>query len=273
YPSDLCAFKPGTDFLVAGHAVGLRGRAAPHFDVIASCAGRTRRARAHGPRRWTMNAVGQMSVGPSEPGERIPMCWRLAFGGRDFSEPDTPRECKENPAGLGIARDPLLLLHQPAPQIEDPDHPVRSPNQGAKPIGFGPLGPSFEPRRSLAGTYDPAWLEHVYPAKPKDYVPAFENVAPREFVFETPLRGREVGGVQGMTAEETLSFQVPVERPFVQWVIDGKEDRHEPHLDTVLLDTDAKVLELTWRACIPCPAKMRKRFTQVDVSRKEILTR
>jgi hypothetical protein len=273
FPTDLCSFKPGTDFLVCGHAISPNGRGAWYIDVLASCAGRTRRLRAHGPRRWMLNMMSQVTLGESEPAERVPMCWRLAYGGFDAADPTKPVECRENPAGLGVARDPLLLRDKPAPQIEDIDQPIRSPNQGIKPAGLGPLGPLFEPRRTLAGTYDKTWLEHIHPAKPRDYSPGFENVAPREFVFDTPLHGREVGVVQGMTPEGSLPFEVPLERPFVEWKLDGKLERKEPHLDTVLIDTDEKVLELVWRVSIRCPSKMRNRFTEVEVFKKEVLTR
>jgi hypothetical protein len=273
YPSDLCAFKPGTDFLVKGHAMGPAGRPASYFDVTISCAGRTVRLRAHGPRRWQLSPIGQMTISDAAPVLRVPLCWALAYGGKDFSDPKKPVECPENPAGRGIARNELDLHHRPAPQIEDPHHPIRSPNQGARPIGVGPLGPIFQPRRALAGTYDAHWLDRVHPAKPDDYQPAFENVAPRDFVFETPFRGREIGGIHGMTTEAPLAFQIPLERPYVEWTIDGALERKEPHLDTVLVDTDDKVLELVWRVCIPCPSKMRNRFTEVNAYRKEVLTR
>jgi uncharacterized protein DUF2169 len=90
-------------------------------------------------------------------------------------------------------------------------------------------------------------------------------------VFETPLRGREPGAIRGMTEDGELRFQVPFERPCVEWTIDGKLERKEPHLDTLLCDADAKVLELCWRVCIRTPPKLRKHFTRIQVFKKEVL--
>jgi hypothetical protein len=272
FPSDLVFFKPGTDFLVAGHAKSPWDRPAPFIDVAASCAGRSVRLRTHGPRRWRAG-VGGVTVSQAEPTKRVALCWGLAYGGYDGSDPARPLECLENPAGRGVARDPEALDDLPAPQIEDPAEPIRSPNQGVRPAGLGPLGVQFEPRRSLGGTYDRRWLDEIHPALPPDYQPAFANVAPREFVFDKPLRGREPVSLEGVTPEGRLTFEIPLERPFVEWTLDGKLERHEPHLDTVLTDVDENVLELVWRVCIPTPPKMRKRFTLVEVFRKEALER
>lgn len=270
FPTDLCEFKPGTDFLVAGHALSPLGRPLPYIDVAVSIADRSRTLRAYGARHWALR-VRQVGLSAPEPAERVPLCWQLAYGGLDRSQPDKPLECKENPVGRGVSRDPVLLHGQPAPQIEDPAQPLHAPNQAVRPVGLGPLGPNFEPRRSRAGTYDKHWLDEIHPAKPPDYDQAFEHVAQPELVFERPLRGGERGGVQGMTPEGRLLFEVPVERPFVEWTIDGKSDRSEPHLDTVIVDTDEQVMELVWRVCIPAPLKLRRRFSRVEVFRKKVI--
>src|SRR5204862_309713 len=96
---------------------------------------------------------------------------------------------------------------------------------------------------------------------------AFEHVAARAFVFEEPLRGRELGVIRGMTPEGELRFQLPFERPYVEWTIDGKLERKEPHLDSVLVDTDAKVLELMWRVSVRTrPASVARSTPKVKPS-------
>jgi hypothetical protein len=271
FPADMFEFKPGTDFIVKGHAIAPHGRAVTHIDVGVTLADRTRVLRAYGSRHFVLR-VQNLEISSAAPVERVPMCWSLAYGGYDASDPDHPVECKENPVGRGVACKPSNLHGKLAPRIEDPREPVREPNQNLKPAGFSPLAPHFEPRRTLAGTYDDKWLKDVYPARPADYDARSEHVAPREWVFEKPLRGGERGATQNLSPDGRRFFVIPVERPWVEWVIDGKKDERQPHLDTVILDADENVLELAWRVSIRTPLKLRKRFTQIQVHRKEVLT-
>lgn len=269
FAADVCAAKPGTDVLIAGHAVSAHDRLSPCLDVAVRVADRSMSLRAHGPRVW--QGVGP-TLGPAEPTVNVPLRWGLAYGGIDLSDPSKPMECLENPVGLGVARDPVLLAGQPGPQIEHPSHPLRSPNRGV-PIGVGPLGPNFLPRRQYAGTYDEAWLQRTYPAKPSDYASKFECLAPAPLSFEQPLQGKEACAIHGVRQDgQPLMFELPRERVRVEWVIDGQRTGADPHLDTVVIDTDAAVVELVWRVCIPTPAKMRNRFTEIHLWRKRDVT-
>ncbi len=267
FASDLCEYKPGTDVLIVGHARTAFDRPSPVLDVAARVADRLVLLRVHGPRYWE---GFRPRLGPSAPTTTVPLRWGLAFGGIDLSDASRPLEHAANPVGLGVARDPTTLRGRPGPQIEDPTAPSSAPNRG-KAVGFGPLGPNFEPRRRYSGTYNASWLQRLHPAKPLDYDPRFEHVAPTPLLFERPLQGREPCIVQGVRKDgKGLAFELPRERIRVEWVIDGKRDGMDPHLDTVIIDTDAAVLELVWRACIPTPAKMRDRFTEIHLWRKKV---
>lgn len=267
FASDLCEHKPGTDVLIVGHAVAPFERPAPLLEVAARIADRLLLIHAHGPRYWEGL---RPSLSPAAPTIRVPLRWGLAFGGIDRSDPSRPLEYADNPVGLGVARDPRSLVGQLGPQLEDPAAPLSIPNRG-KAVGVGPLGVNFEPRRSYAGSYDEQWLQEVYPAKPHDYDPRFEHLAPPPLLFERPLRGQEPCIVQGVRPDGVgLAFEIPRERVRVEWVIDGRRQGVDPHLDTVLIDTDAAVLEMVWRVCIPTPAKLRRRFTEIHLWRKRV---
>ena len=267
FPSDLCEYKPGTDVLIVGHAVAPFDRLSSCLEVAARIADRMLMLRAHGPRYW--EGFGPR-LGPAAPTRAVALRWGLAFGGIDLSDPSRPLEHAQNPVGLGIARDASALLGKPGPQIEDPAAPLSAPNRG-KAVGVGPLGVNFSPRRGYAGTYNETWLRRLHPAKPPDYDPRFENVAPAPLFFERPLRGLEPCIVQGVRKDgKGLAFELPRERVRVEWVIDGKREGVDPHLDTVIIDTDAAVLEMVWRACIPTPAKLRNRFTEIHLWRKQV---
>lgn len=267
FPGDFCAFKPGTDFLLVGHAVAPAGPVPNHVDVIMQFAGRTKFLRVFGERRWERGATGP-KLGASQPLTRVPLAWSRAFGGYDASIPDKPVEESRNPVGRGVARDVVTLLGKAGPQIESPDAPISMAGGHPTPVGCAPIGRHFEPRRQYAGTYDAQWLHDRHPAAPLNYREEFQQAAPADQVFQTPLRGGELVRIDGVAGDGPVACRLPVLAVEIQAEIDGRTRTERPHLDTVLMDSDAKLLELTWRATFRCPAKMRNRFTLVRVNAK-----
>jgi hypothetical protein len=269
-PGDFCIAKPGTDFVVSGHAVASRGVAVPCIDVGIRVADRVKLMRVHGPRTWRSGVLG-VTPSASEPAERTPLAWSRAYGGLDLSDPQRPLEEPRNPVGSGVARKPERLVGTPAPQIESPDAPITSAGGRYVPIGCAPLGRHFEPRRKLAGTYDAAWIRSGYPARPSDYRPEHEQCASPDLVFAEPLRGGEPVRLVGVHAEGSLEFVLPKWLVRIDAEIDGRPIERKPHLDTVVVDTDAMLVELVWRALFRCPPRMRDRFTSVRVQCKEFI--
>jgi hypothetical protein len=246
------------------------GVPAPEVDVGIRVAGRTKLLRVHGLRQWRR---GLLAVTPSAaaPALRTPLAWSCAYGGLDLSDPERPLEEARNPVGRGVARNIERLVGQPAPQIEAPGAPIRAAGERHAPVGCAPLGRHFEPRRSHAGTYDAAWLRSVYPARPKDYRPEHEHCAAPDLVFAEPLRGGEPVRLQGVHEAGPLAFALPKWLVRVEALVDGRTQERRPHLDTVVVDTDAMVLELVWRTLFRCPPRMRDRFTAVRVQAKEFV--
>lgn len=270
-PADFCTAKPGTDFVLSGHAVAMRPGIDTFVDVGLRVADRARMLRVHGPREWR-RAVGGVVPGPAAPlREPVPLAWSRAYGGHDWSDPARPIEEPRNPVGSGIAHDVNTLVGQPAPQIEAPDAPIGTAGKRHVPVGCAAIGRHFEPRRRAAGTCDAAWLEKRYPARPSDYDESHENCAAPEWRFAEPLRGDEPIRIAGVSPLGAIEFAVPKWRVVVQAAIDGKVVERRPHLDTVLVDSDALVVELVWRALFRCPPKMHDRFTVVRVAAKEFL--
>jgi len=268
-PGDLCPAKPGTDFILSGHAVP-QGRSNSFVDVNVRVAQRAKVLRVHGPREWRRSVI-DIVPSPSAPVGATPLAWSGAYGGLDLTDPKRPLEEPRNPVGKGIARDIERLIGQAAPQIEDPAAPIGAAGRRFTPVGCAPLGRNFAPRRDTMGTYDKEWLESTYPARPADYREEHENCAPPDFVFREPLRGGEPVVVTGVHSAGAVAFALPRLRILVEAVIDGTTVARRPHLDTVVVDSDAMILELVWRALYRCPAKMRDRFTAIRVQAKEFL--
>lgn len=269
-PGDLCAVKPGTDVVVSGHAVPPAGQAPRFVDVNIRVADRMKTLRVHGERQWFRSALGVVP-GPSHVLRPTPLAWSRAYGGTDLTDPRRPLEEPRNPVGSGVARDPERLVGHQAPQIESPGEPIGSAGGSYEPVGCAPLGRHFAARRATMGTYDKAWLDSVYPARPRDYREQHENCAPPEFVFGEPLSGGEAVTVSGVHPAGPLGFALPKHRLLMEAELDGEVVARRPHLDTVVLDTTAMVVELVWRGLYRCPPKMRNRFASIRVQAKEFL--
>jgi hypothetical protein len=269
-PGDLCAAKPGTDVIVSGYAVPPHAQSARSVDVNIRIAGRMKVLRVHGEREWRASVLGVVP-GPSAVLRRTPLARSRAYGGTDLSDPTRPVEEPRNPVGSGVARDPDRLIGRPAPQIESPDEPIGRAGGGFVPVGCAPLGRHFGTRRTTMGTYDQAWLDSVYPARPQDYREEHENCAPDDFVFRSALVGGEPVTLTGVHAAGPLAFTLPKHRLLIEAAIDGDVLPRRPHLDTVVLDTSAMLVELVWRGLYRCPAKMRNRFKAIRVQAKEFL--
>ncbi len=266
-PGDLCIAKPGTDVVVCGHAMPAAG-AASAVDVGLRVAERAKWLRVHGARQWRRGLRGVVPGAAAPLHEPVPLAWSRAYGGSDFEQPDAPLEEPRNPVGSGIARRPQTLIDRAAPQIEAPGAPILAAASAIDPVGVAALGRHFEPRRALAGTYDARWLRERYPARPHDYQAAHELCAPRDFCFDTPLRGGEPIRLRGLWPRPSIDFLLPKLRISIEAEIGGRIDARRPHLDTVLIDADAGVVELVWRALFRCPEPMR-RFAGVVVDAKD----
>ena len=53
-------------------------------------------------------------------------------------------------------------------------------------------------------------------------------------------------------------FRLPTWSPRFESRIDGVDERHDTHLDTVFIDADARRIEMLWRVALPLPRKSEK---------------
>ncbi len=269
-PSDLCLFKPGTDVLFCGRIIVPEGLSAPHLDALIRVGPVEQPLRAFGPRVWertlTRDLVPSAPVGPVQ---TTPVRWENAFGGYDASVDGVPpAEEPRNPLGRGIAQDLSTLVGTPAHSIEDPREPFRSHRRPPRPVGLAPIGRHWEPRRTYAGTYDGEWQAERMPLAPFDFDDRHNQCAAPALVAEGHLRGGEPVDLLHLTSGGGLSFVLPKLRFFVGGHIDGALQAVRSYLDTVLIDADENVVDLTWRAQIPTPRPHhRLRFIQVNEQR------
>ncbi|MBI2899867.1 MAG: DUF2169 domain-containing protein [Planctomycetes bacterium] len=248
--SDLAPVKAKCDVLLNGRAyaaqpservtVALRvGALAKSFDVV-------------GPRVWT-----DQGPSPAQPFTTMPISYAVAFGGPQYAE---------NPVGVGF-HDPKEAKDKPLPNTEEPGKPVAKPDERYRPMAFGPLGRSWQPRAKLAGTYDKNWIENVAPFLPADFDDRFYQCAPEDQQTDF-LRGGETVELENLAPQGKLSFAIPkIDVPVVFMLKSGEHEETCAVCDTLLIEPDLGRFTLAWRASRPLRRNVFE-VAQVVVGRK-----
>jgi hypothetical protein len=258
FPDDGVQQRPGTDVVMLGTAQPPAAGSVNVVDVVLRVGdGSTLRIdktiRVHGPRVWDHGMIGP-SPGPAAPLSPTPLIWENAYGGVDESDPARgPLRDDRNPVGSGVARQSKSLAGLPVPPLEDPRQPLSS--RSPAPAGFGPIPSDWMPLSQYAGTHDETWRNERAPIRPLDYDLRHAGCAPSDQHCDPPLLGNEGFEVHGVLVDRIWRFQLPLYRPiFRAHRRDEDEARMlETHLDTVFIDADEGVVELTWRASVPLP--------------------
>ncbi len=261
-PSDLCVRRPGTDVVIAARAYAPGGRAS-QWDVSARVGRLQKALRVFGRRVWEGGGQGMSAPSPIAD---LDLRYEHAWGGLDMNDAGDIAEEPRNPMGRGVALDVASLTHQPAPQIEDPFDLIRTVLTKPAPAGFSPIMIHWEPRRSFRGSYDAAWLDQRAPLPPADADDRLHNVASPGLHSDTPLRGNEEVALSGtMPGGGGVTFALP--GAAVEIAFEHGDDPPvvvHPHLDTVVIDTVLgpdrgwPVVELSWRAAIPAPRRLKE---------------
>jgi len=212
--------------------------------------------RVVGNRHWLPSLGGLMHrMSDPEPFKSIPASFENAFGGRDAGKPDGFRFYEPNPIGKGYSAKGGGLDNLPLPNLEDPNDPIKSWRSRPRPMSFGPVGRTWEPRIRHAGTYDKRWLKERSPKLPEDFSEAYYNCAPEDQQIPGYLRGDEEVRVQNMHPEHSdLRFRLPGIR--VRALLDrnfGMRNQFEEitmNLDTLWVDMEALQMVLVWRGRI-----------------------
>lgn len=254
YPSDFAPFKPGTDVALIGSAhLAVRGRPPPTSGYAwLSVADRRKVVRIFGKR--TFKATWQ-GIEPSEPEpirEPVPLRHDLAYGGKDVDESGQEVTFDLNPIGRGFSTKPERLHGRPAPQL------VAVAADGtplSTHAAFAPIPADWEPRRSLYGTVDAAWANARAPIPPRDFDPRHHLWSTPDLHFATPLASDVIIEVGGVLLEGTVRLRAPRYAVSFESESAGVTRPHPTHLDSVLVDADERVLELSWRVAIPLPRK------------------
>lgn len=234
------------------------------------------------PLRYEYAQGGQcMIAADASDAKRVPKRHRLSTDQQEqysyLAAPPVALDASQvNPVGRGFAPRWYLrasgIKRLPAPRIEYAHAPFTArrfwQSAGGKsvlaPAGFGYVGRAWLPRRTLVGTVETKsqWGTNEVPALPKDFDFSYWNGAPQDQQCEhlaggerltlTNLCAPDAPFARADSAGNTLlSLTLPQQALFLLAVNAAGAVAAMPlAIDTVLIDTDAGQIELSWRICI-----------------------
>ncbi len=251
YEPETAFIKPATDIVLIGHAHA-QAPNTTELQVGLSVGPVKKIIRVIGDRYLVKND-GVITISEPKPFKKIPLIYERAFGGWDRRDPDPNifRFEPRNPVGTGfrdlsLDTDDQLTL----PNIEDPQHPYKAYGDTPPPAGFGFISPHWQPRASLAGTYDKAWDEQRKPLLPENFDRRFFNAASPGLVTPEYLKGDEKVVIVNASPEGRVEFNLP-SVPAPQCKVElrgGKVEVLQTQLDTVIINMDENLVFLLWRA-------------------------
>ncbi|WP_342376805.1 DUF2169 domain-containing protein [Myxococcus stipitatus] len=246
WESDFAVYKPATDVVLMGHAHAPRGPET-QLQVALRLGPLLRVLSVFGDRHWRKG----LGMSAPEPFTKMPLTYERAFGGTDRSAPHPQHHEMDarNPVGKGFrARHSALTPSEvPLPNIEDPEHLIRTPKDRPPPAGLGFIARSWQPRVALAGTYDEAWRRHRAPLPPTDFDERHANAAPVSMRVSPHLRGHEVVELVHLSPRGTLRLRLPGTTPRVFTSIARQRQELPLRFDTLVLLPDEDQVVMVWR--------------------------
>lgn len=257
---DFAPLKPFCDVLVMGKAYAPEGR--PVTQLTAGIrVGRVSKAfTVFGPRQWQPGLIGA-GAGLPQPFVEQAIGYAQAFGGSQpvADHPELRDGYPANTCGRGwYPRGTATadIVGMPMPSTEMLGQPVDSPHGEFTPMALGPIGRSWPPRIDYAGTYDDAWLADCFPFLPADFDTRYYQAAPADQQTEH-LKGGEDVLLLCLTRQERAGFKVPTQQvPVTFFLKKGGHETLQAVIDTLLIDTDAGKVEITWRVSRPLKKNM-----------------
>jgi hypothetical protein len=248
-PTEFVHWKPYTDLIFVGSCHAPGGEPHRHCDAVFGLGAHRKRIRVVGDRHWWSDETGMSRMSAPKPFTEMPIRLENSFGGLSSMW---------NMYGKGL--DPIPDPEDPGreiwplPNLEDPTHPVRSPEDRPAPICFAPVPSHFHPRVDKQGTRDLRWATFRAPLPPHDYDPGFENTAPEDQQF------KEVKGDEWLTLvnlhpdRAELSVQLPGKRVRLFYASHDDPDRKlteiPVRLDTIIVNVPERQVVLNWRGSV-----------------------
>jgi hypothetical protein len=256
----------------------------------------------YGPRWWENGAFNGWSLTAPEPITSLPLRYEYAYGGECRIELDDPagkhvepkyrltaeqrrqhpdgpekapvahKACETNPVGMGYAEPWYLKAKKVkrvrAPQIDQPDEPVRECGKPYPVQGFGVITKAWLPRRKHCGTIDDAFVKSGKPL-PDDFDFAFWNGAHpdlqvpwlggnEEITLTNLCQHNAPGATRDRSGNTLLRFVLPGHQPFVLVRYeDGAMVPTQVELDTLVIEPDERKVSCVYRLLLTMEPAVR----------------
>lgn len=250
--ADSAMIKIGTDITLKGKAYDILG--GPYVDTFLKVGPVSKVIRVFGNRHWE-KLYGGWKISPPARFESMPMTFENAYGGFTLQEDaDLAKYESRNPIGKGFyeKKDDRQLEGFELPNLENPHELIGNWRDRPNPSCYAPVAPHWMPRSKLAGTYDEAWEKNTMPYLPQDFNEEYFNVAPKDLISRTQLKGGEVVEYENLSKIQRVRFNLPQVNFRIRYSKKEKTNTG-PNLimDTINIDTEAQRLSITWRARLP----------------------
>lgn len=270
YDSDLVRTKTTTDVVVLGHAHSPRGEPVTELDVGFRVGPVAKQLRIAGDRVWQNGSPSK-----PHPFTKMPLVYERAYGGYDAESlnTDAPQWDARNQVGTGFALSASSADGQRLPNIEYLGQLIQSRKDRPAPAGFGPIGSHWQPRITLAGTYNDKWQQERFPLLPQDFDDRYYQCVPADQQAPQFLTGGEPVVLINLTPGGRLRFDLPrVFLGFETFFYAGERQLHErPKLHTVIIEPDFPRVSLVWHTALPCHPKVLK-LKETRIIQKQILS-
>ncbi|RLB45251.1 MAG: hypothetical protein DRI90_28655 [Deltaproteobacteria bacterium] len=256
YANDGEMLRDGVSVCVEGFVYPPQGEAKTAAAEL--CVGEwSQRITACGARVWWKGALGKLKPTEPRPFSRVEMSWELAFGGtvwrpnmtvehegEQLLVPEHDEGYVLNLSGTGFYLDETMALEEPLPQLEDPEHLIRTWDDRPEPVCFAPY--------PLSGGMRAASLIDDGHPRIERAPRALGRSCPRTTFSEIPAA--TLLKLDGMRPDgERLSFAVPEPPVSFAVQIGVVEKRLTPQLDAIDVDTEREMVRLVYRTSFRYP--------------------
>ena len=147
--------------------------------------------------------------------ETVPLDWTEAFGGKR----DETDIFALNPLGTGYDKNALGDNHSRLPRLRYPGDQMARATDILRPVSYLPVPQSWEPRRSLAGTFNEEWTKTRAPLLPLDHNPDYRSSVPEDQRYPGFLTGGEEVAFQNIAGPNGTA-PAPFVLPETEWEVE-----------------------------------------------------
>jgi hypothetical protein len=241
-PSDLAPRKQGFEVLALGQAYHPEIDGGGESEIAVRVHGELRTLSVLGERHWYRAQPGDWRMTSPQPFSLLSLSWRNAFGGSSFDARGDECPHPLNLDGKGYIASEEAVEHTALPNLEHPEHRIRSWREQPRPCSLAPA------QRQLAVDVEQLAAD-VLAAQQRGEpfrVPArLWNDAVPHFRFAAPPPGAEVA-LAGMS-EQPLRGQLPGFRLWADATVGERELRVPVALDTLLWLPEERRVLFTFR--------------------------